>query len=57
MFQSFFVVQPRFMNVDIRITIDITQGAIDFFLTSHEDIFIVTKNKTFNRNTFGFDSR
>jgi len=54
---SFFVVQPRFMNVDIRITVDITQGAVDFFLTSHEDIFIVTKNKSLNRNVFDFDPR
>jgi len=45
------------MNVDIRITVDITQGAVDFFLTSHEDIFIVTKNKSLNRNVFDFDPR
>jgi len=45
------------MNVDIRITVDITQGAVDFFLTSHEDIFIVTKNASLNRNVFDFDSR
>jgi len=45
------------MNVDIRITVDITQGAVDFFLASHEDIFIITKNKSLNRNVFDFDSR
>ncbi|XP_050427055.1 multiple epidermal growth factor-like domains protein 8 [Adelges cooleyi] len=54
---SFFVVQPRFMNVDIRITVDITQGAVDFFLTSHEDIFIITKNTSLHKNVFDFDPR
>ncbi|GFS81956.1 multiple epidermal growth factor-like domains protein 8 [Nephila pilipes] len=37
----FFAVQPRYMNVDIRIVVDITQGGIDFFLSAKEDAFIV----------------
>lgn len=43
--------------MDIRITVDITQGAVDFFLASHEEIFIITKNKSLNKNVFEFDSK
>ncbi|XP_067001504.2 multiple epidermal growth factor-like domains protein 8 [Anabrus simplex] len=40
----FFVVQPRFMNVDIRVIVDVTQGALDLFLSPLEDTFVVTVN-------------
>ncbi|XP_074654134.1 multiple epidermal growth factor-like domains protein 8 [Tubulanus polymorphus] len=37
----FFVVQPKYLNVDIRITIDVSKGAVDVFFSPHEDTFVV----------------
>ncbi|UYV69928.1 MEGF8 [Cordylochernes scorpioides] len=42
----FFAVQPRYMNVDIRIIVDVTEGAIDFFLSARDDTFLVTVNQS-----------
>lgn len=37
----FFAVQPRYLNVDIRITIDVTLGAADVYFSSSEKTFTV----------------
>ncbi|XP_023314938.1 multiple epidermal growth factor-like domains protein 8 isoform X2 [Trichogramma pretiosum] len=42
----FYMIQPRFMNVDIRIMVDVTQGAIDLFLSPRDDTFVVTMNSS-----------
>ncbi|XP_058808805.1 multiple epidermal growth factor-like domains protein 8 isoform X2 [Phymastichus coffea] len=42
----FYMVQPRFMNVDIRIMVDVTQGALDLFLSPRDDTFVVNLNST-----------
>lgn len=42
----FFVVQPRFMNVDIRIIVDVTQGELDLFMSPQDDSFVVESNKS-----------
>ena len=42
----FYMVQPRFMNVDIRVMVDVTQGALDLFLSPRDDSFVVTLNST-----------
>lgn len=42
----FYMVQPRFMNVDIRVMVDVTQGALDLFLSPRDDTFVVTLNAT-----------
>jgi len=42
----FFAVQPRYMNVDIRIVVDVTKGGVDFFLSAKEDTFVIDVNKT-----------
>lgn len=42
----YFVVQPRFMNVDIRIIIDVTQGALDLLMSPQDDSFVVFTNKS-----------
>ena len=44
----FFAVQPKFMNVDIRVTIDISQGATDIMLSAHSQMVIVEQNWTAN---------
>ncbi|KAK3088685.1 hypothetical protein FSP39_022382 [Pinctada imbricata] len=41
----FFAVQPRYLNVDIRITLDITQGGVDVYFSANERTFIVTVDK------------
>lgn len=42
----FYMVQPRFMNVDIRIMVDVTQGALDLFLSPHDNTFVVNLNSS-----------
>lgn len=40
----FFVIQPRFMNVDIRIIIDVTQGKLNVFMSTHDDTYVAYPN-------------
>lgn len=40
----FFVIQPRFMNVDIRIIIDVTQGKLNVFMSTHDDTYVAHRN-------------
>ncbi|PSN57394.1 Multiple epidermal growth factor-like domains protein 8 [Blattella germanica] len=40
----FFVVQPRFMNVDIRVIVDVTQGSLDLYMSPADDTFVVSVN-------------
>ncbi|CAH0390198.1 unnamed protein product [Bemisia tabaci] len=53
----FFVVQPRFMNVDIRLTVDVTQGSVDLYLSPRDDTFIVDINATSGAHSILFDPR
>lgn len=41
----FFVVQPRFMNVDIRIIVDVTQGELNFYMSPQEDALVVLQEE------------
>lgn len=40
----FFAIQPRFMNVDIRIMIDVTQGRLNVYMSRHDDSYVVFLN-------------
>lgn len=53
----FFVVQPRFMNVDIRIILDVTQGEVDFFMSSNDDSFVVLTNHSNGLHEILLDSK
>lgn len=53
----FFVVQPRFMNVDIRIIVDVTQGELDLFMSPQEDSFVVLNNETIGQHEIFLDNR
>ncbi|KAF7989739.1 hypothetical protein HCN44_008413 [Aphidius gifuensis] len=53
----FYMVQPRFMNVDIRIIVDVTQGALDLFLSPQPDSFVVNINSTTGYQQVEIDSR
>lgn len=46
----FFVIQPRFMNVDIRIVIDVTQGRLNVFMSTHDDTYVAYPNTTTGLN-------
>ncbi len=43
---SFFAVQPKFMNVHIRVNVDMLEGQVDIVLTSNSQLFIVQQNYT-----------
>lgn len=47
----FFVVQPRFMNVDIRVIVDVTQGALDLYMSLSDDTFVVNVNSSTGTHT------
>lgn len=53
----FFVIQPRFMNVDIRIIVDVTQGELDLFMSPQDDSFVVLPNQTTGDQDIYLDSR
>jgi multipile epidermal growth factor-like domains protein 8 len=53
----FFVIQPRFMNVDIRIILDVTQGEVDFLMASNDDSFVVLTNHSNGLHEILLDSR
>lgn len=42
----FFVVQPRFMNVDIRIIVDVTQGELNLYMSPQEDALVVLQEES-----------
>ncbi|XP_035828225.1 multiple epidermal growth factor-like domains protein 8 [Aplysia californica] len=42
----FFAVQPKYLNVDIRITIDVTMGSADVFISNKIDTFQVFVDKS-----------
>lgn len=51
----FFVIQPRFMNVDIRIIIDVTQGRLNVFMSTHDDTYAAYPNTTTGLNEIEID--
>lgn len=53
----FFVVQPRYMNVDIRVIMDITSGAADLYLSAKEDTFVVEVNRTTGTHVVSVDRK
>lgn len=54
---TFFVIQPRFMNVDIRIIVDVTQGELNLYMSPQDDALVVeTSPETSHHNIF-FDGK
>jgi hypothetical protein len=47
----FFAVQPKFMNVDIRVIVDVTQGALDLYMSPSDDTFVVNVNSSTGGHT------
>ncbi|KAL4708142.1 hypothetical protein ACJJTC_009921 [Scirpophaga incertulas] len=42
----FVAVNPRYMNVDIRVIVDVTQGAVDLYLSPNDSSFVVAVNSS-----------
>lgn len=40
----FFAIQPKFLNVDIRLLVDVAQGGVDLFFAPRDDMFIVRQD-------------
>lgn len=53
----FFAIQPRFMNVDIRIMIDVTQGKLNVFMSRHDDTYVVYPNVTSGLQEINLDTK
>ncbi|XP_026680192.1 multiple epidermal growth factor-like domains protein 8 [Diaphorina citri] len=53
----FFALQPRFMNVDIRVSVDVTQGSLDLYLSPRDDTLVVNYNTTLNSHVIGLDPK
>lgn len=52
----FFAVQPRYMNVDIRVVVDVAFGSVDLYMSSKEDAFVVDVNKSSGRHAIWLDN-
>uniref|UniRef100_A0A8D8PUQ8 Multiple epidermal growth factor-like domains protein 8 n=1 Tax=Cacopsylla melanoneura TaxID=428564 RepID=A0A8D8PUQ8_9HEMI len=53
----FFAMQPRFMNVDIRVSVDVTQGSLDLYLSPRDDSLVVNYNGTLNAHVLELDAK
>ncbi|XP_049279907.1 multiple epidermal growth factor-like domains protein 8 [Anopheles funestus] len=53
----FFVIQPRYMNVDIRFIVDVTQGELDFYMSPTDESFIVQTNVSTGHHDILLDRR
>lgn len=53
----FFAIQPRFMNVDIRIMIDVTQGKLNVYMSRHDDTYVVYPNMTSGMQEINLDTK
>lgn len=54
---TFFVVQPRFMNVDIRIIVDVTSGELNLYMSPQEDALVVETSSENSHHNMHFDSK
>lgn len=47
---AFFQVQPRYVNVDIRVFVDVMQGSLDLYMSLRDDSLIVLSNSSSGQN-------
>lgn len=43
------------MNVDIRVILDVTQGAVDIYLSPNDSSYVVSANSSYGGHTIGID--
>lgn len=53
----FFAIQPKFMNVDIRLMVDIAQGGVDLFFAPRDDMFIVRYDQVYGGHRVELDPK
>jgi hypothetical protein len=53
----FFAVQPKFMNVNIRINLDVTHGAVHVYLSPREDTFVIRQETNTWMHLVKFDHK
>ncbi|XP_037078652.1 LOW QUALITY PROTEIN: multiple epidermal growth factor-like domains protein 8, partial [Pollicipes pollicipes] len=53
----FYAARPKYLNVDIRLSVDVVEGAVDVYLTAHEDALRVNVNGSSGRHRVEFDPR
>ncbi|XP_043238778.1 multiple epidermal growth factor-like domains protein 8 [Amphibalanus amphitrite] len=53
----FFAAHPKYLNVDIRLVVDVAEGAVDVYLTAHEDALQVEVNSSTGEHRIVFDPR
>ncbi|VVD02143.1 unnamed protein product, partial [Leptidea sinapis] len=51
----FLAVNPRYMNVDIRVIVDVTQGAVDLYMSPNDSSFVVSVNATTGAHAIELD--
>lgn len=54
---TFFVIQPRFMNVDIRIIVDVTSGELNLYMSPQEDALVVETSQENSHHNVFFDGK
>lgn len=54
---TFFVIQPRFMNVDIRVIVDVTQGELNLYMSPLDDALVVDTNAQTSHHSVQFDRK
>jgi len=52
---AFFVIQPRYMNVELRIVIDVSMGKLNVFMSTHDDTYVAFPNSTTGLNDILLD--
>lgn len=52
---SFFVIMPKYSDLDIRLTVDITYGALDVYITYDSDVFIVSYDEEMQQQVIAVD--
>ncbi|XP_050362348.1 multiple epidermal growth factor-like domains protein 8 [Nymphalis io] len=51
----FVAVNPRYMNVDIRVIVDVTQGAVDLYMSPNDSSFVVSVNSSTGAHAVDLD--
>ncbi|KAK6618955.1 hypothetical protein RUM44_003336 [Polyplax serrata] len=54
---AFFQVQPRYVNVDIRVFIDVMQGSLDLYMSLRDDSLVVSVNSTSGQHFLEWDPK
>ncbi|XP_072165831.1 multiple epidermal growth factor-like domains protein 8 [Diadema setosum] len=52
---SFFVIMPKYSDLDIRLTVDVTYGALDVYVTYDSDVFVVEYDEELQQQIISID--